>query len=98
MLGTVKSLFTFGHKIGILFFDLGKGLNLPKAKNRLAERILSEEEVIRIIVLEWNDRNRAFLRLLYYSGGRVSEVCTLRWCDLQLRGEAGQVTLFGKGG
>src|SRR5882672_3758379 len=44
MLAAVKSLFTFGQKIGYLQFDPGKVLKLPKAKDRLAERILSEEE------------------------------------------------------
>jgi len=98
MLASIKSLFTFAHSIGYLQFDPAKALKLPKTKDRLAERILSEEEIIRMIALEPNIRNRAFLRLLYFSGGRVSEICDLCWRDLQQRGEAGQTTLFGKGG
>jgi integrase/recombinase XerD len=38
------------------------------------------------------------LRLLYASGVRVSEVCGLKWRDLKERDDAGQVTVFGKGG
>ena len=38
------------------------------------------------------------LRLLYASGVRVSELCGLKWRDLQERGDAGQVTVMGKGG
>jgi integrase/recombinase XerD len=38
------------------------------------------------------------VRLLYASGGRVTEIATLRWRDLVLRDNGGQVTLFGKGG
>ncbi len=36
--------------------------------------------------------------MLYYSGSRVSEVCGLRWLDLQARDEQGQITVFSKGG
>lgn len=98
MLASVKSLFTFAHKLGYLAFDPGKAIKLPAAKNTLAERILSEEEVFSIISNEPDTRNKMLLRLLYVSGGRVSEVVSLKWKDLQARNDGGQVTLFGKGG
>jgi integrase/recombinase XerD len=43
-------------------------------------------------------RNRALLRLAYAGGLRVSELVGLAWRDLQPREDAGQVTVFGKGG
>lgn len=98
MLASVKSLFTFAHKLGYLPFDPGKAIKLPAAKNTLAERILSEEEIFSIISNEPDARNKMLLRLLYVSGGRVSEVVSLKWKDLQARNDGGQVTLFGKGG
>ncbi|WP_313899048.1 tyrosine-type recombinase/integrase, partial [Methylobacterium sp. J-072] len=36
--------------------------------------------------------------MLYGGGLRISEVCGLRWRDLAVRDEAGQATVFGKGG
>lgn len=98
MLASVKSFFTFSHQIGYLQFDPAKALKLPKTKDRLAERILSTEDIIKIIAFEPNKRNQAFLRLLYFSGARVSEICSLCWCDLKSRDLGGQVTLFGKNG
>jgi site-specific recombinase XerD len=43
-------------------------------------------------------RNRVLLTVLYGGGLRISEVCGLRWRDLMARDEAGQATVFGKGG
>lgn len=96
-LSAVKSLLTFGHDIGYLQVNIGKALRLPKKKNDRAERILSEGDVIRIITLEPNPRNQLLIRLLYVSGGRVSEVVGASWIDLQERKTGGQITLFGKG-
>ena len=97
-LSAVKSLIAFGHRLGYLPFDVGRALRLPSVRNRLNERILSEAELHRILSLEPKPRNRAILTLLYASGVRVSELCALAWRDLQPNGEAGQITVFGKGG
>jgi integrase/recombinase XerD len=96
-LAAVKSLLAFARKVGYLSFNVGAALQLPKAKNTLAERILQESEVHSMIALEPNLRNRLILKTLYYGGFRVSELCGLRWRDLQARGEEGQMTVFGKG-
>jgi integrase/recombinase XerD len=97
-LSAVKSLLAFGHKIGYLPFDVGAPVEAPPVKNTLAERILSELEVMTMIALETNHRNKLLIRFLYLSGARVSEAAELRWRDLKSAGSRGQVTLFGKGG
>ena len=96
-LSAVKSLLSFGHRIGYLAFDVGRPLRLPKPHNDIAQRILSEEEVLAMITCESNPRNKALLRLLYSAGLRASEACNLRWQDLQPRDSAGQVSIRGKG-
>ena len=50
-----------------------------------------------MLALEANPGNSVLLRLLYAAGLRVSELCELKWRDLQPRGEGGQVTVYGKG-
>lgn len=98
ILSAVKSLLAFGHRIGYLPFDVGRPVKLPVCRDTLAERILPEEAVQRMLALEKEPRNHALLRLLYAGGLRVSEACALRWRDLQERDDAGQVTVLGKGG
>lgn len=97
-LSAVKSLLAFGHRTGYLPFNAGSLLRLPAVRNALAERILTEAEVHRMLALETDGRNRAILTLLYASGVRVSELCGLRWRDLRPNGEGGQITVMGKGG
>lgn len=96
-LATIKSLLSFGHKIGVLSENVGLQMRKPKAKDCLHQRILSEQEVQSMIAQELCLRNRVILLLLYASGLRVSELCQLTWKDLKPRGDSGQVTVLGKG-
>ena len=97
-IAAVKALFGFGYKIGVLRVNVGAAIKLPKQKERLAERILPEMTVLAMILNERHPRNRAVLMTLYGLGLRVSELCSLRWKDLQPRDVGGQVTVYGKGG
>ena len=97
VLSSVKSLLSFGHRIGYLAFDVGRPLRLPANRNRLSERILGEGAIHKILALEPSRRNRALLRLLYAAGLRVFELCALTRQHLQERDSAGQVTVLGKG-
>lgn len=100
----VKSLLTFGQRTGYLIYNVGAAISPPKIRSRLAERILPEAQVQRILALESDPRNHGMLRLFYATGARVSEICKLQVRDLQPRvdrrsgREGGQATLFGKGG
>jgi len=97
-LSAVKSLLSFGHRTGYLPVNVGAAIRLPKVKGTLAERILGIDDVLRMLALERQARNKALLRLLYLGGLRISEACGLRGRDLAARDDAGQVTVFGKGG
>jgi integrase len=50
--------------------------------SRLAERIMSETDAMRMVALVDAPRDRALLTLLYGGGLRISEACALRWRDL----------------
>ena len=97
ILSSVKSLISFAHKLGYLPFDISRPLILPTPKDTLAERILSESEVHRIIDSEPMPRNKLILKMLYCSAVRVSELSNLKWKDLQEREDGGQVCIYGKG-
>jgi len=96
-IAAIKSMMSFGHKMGYLAVNVGIVVKLPKLEDKLAERIMSEPNVAKMFALEENPRNHAILILLYRAGLRVSELCNLTWRNLQERNESGQVTVFGKG-
>jgi site-specific recombinase XerD len=95
----LKSLFGFAQETGFLRFNVGKAVKSPSVKNTLAERIMPEADMLRLIGMETKPRNRAILTLLYGGGLRISELCGLCWRDLAERqGGEGQATIYGKGG
>jgi integrase/recombinase XerD len=96
-LAAVRSFFRFAERIGFCR-NVAAGLELPRTEPALSERIIPREDVQRMIALEPDERNRVLLALLYSAGLRVSEACGLRWRNLQVRGEAGQILIHGKGG
>jgi len=96
-LATVKSLLSFCHKTGLIPFDVGKALRLPRIPDDLAGKILTVEDVQRVIRMEPTPRNQVLIRVLYISGIRASEAAGLRWMDVQPRDEGGQISVLGKG-
>ena len=96
-LAAVKSLLSYGHRMGYLEFNVGANEKLPPVAETLAQRIVDAATVRRVIESEPSARNATLLRLLYFGGFRRSEVADLRWRDLQEREVGGQATVFGKG-
>ncbi|WP_240095493.1 tyrosine recombinase XerC [Thermomonas flagellata] len=74
------------------------GVRAPKAARKLPQ-VLDVDEAVQLVELAPDGplglRDRALLELFYSSGLRLSEVCALRWQDLDLDG--GLVTVLGKG-
>lgn len=107
MLSTIKSLLSFSNKVGYLPFNVGAALELPKAKDTLSERILTEAEIHRILNApksrrDKGKRDRVLLLTLYAGGLRREDVCLLKWRDVKTREELGsgmgQIAIFGNGG
>lgn len=98
-LSALRSLFKFLIKHGQMKHNPSAGLRAPKAPRKLPQ-VLDVDEAVRLVELptdgELGLRDRAMLELLYSSGLRVSELCSLTWRNLDL--DDSLVTVLGKGG
>jgi site-specific recombinase XerD len=102
-----QSLQSLHHKLDILrvFYDFlrigGMQAHAPARLIRLRPvrrqipRILSEEEVERLIAHSRNQRDRVLIELLYGTGCRISEVTEIRLENIDFR--ARTIRVFGKG-
>ncbi len=99
ILAAIKSLFSFGHQVGYLPFDVGRPVKLPTRRDDRAERILSADDVHSIIAHAKKGRDRALIRTLYIGGLRVAEAVGLTGRVLVARNGTGggQLGVFGKG-
>ena len=85
-------------KHGELAGNPAQGLRAPKAPRKLPQ-VLDADEMTRLVEVPTDGplglRDRAMLELFYSSGLRLSELCGLRWRQLDLA--EGLVSVVGKG-
>lgn len=98
-LSACRSFYLWLLKHGRIAASPAAGLRAPKAPRKLPQ-VLDVDEAVQLVELPTDVplglRDRAILELFYSSGLRLSELCALRWRDLDL--VEGLVTVLGKGG
>lgn len=98
-LSACRSFYLWLLKHGRIAASPAAGLRAPKAPRKLPQ-VLDVDEAVQLVELPTDVplglRDRAILELFYSSGLRLSELCALRWRDLDLAD--GLVTVLGKGG
>jgi integrase/recombinase XerC len=98
LLSACRSFFRHLVASGRIHANPATGLRAPKAGRRLPQ-VLDVDEMTRLVQIEGDApidvRDRAMLELFYSSGLRLSELCRLRWEDLDL--DDGVVQVLGKG-
>lgn len=68
-----------------------------KVPDQTQFRVLSHEEILKMIELEQNERNKTILRTLYKTGLRVGELVSLRFSSLKKRDGKYFLIVVGKG-
>lgn len=97
-LSACRSCYQWLLKHGRIAASPAAGIRAPKAPRKLPQ-VLDVDEAVQLVELPTDTplgvRDRAILELFYSSGLRLSELCALRWRDLDLAD--GLVTVLGKG-
>ncbi len=98
-LSACRSFYQWLLKNGRIQTNPAAALRAPRAPRKLP-RVLDADEAVQLVELPTDAplglRDRALLELFYSSGLRLSELCALRWRDLDFA--AGVVNVLGKGG
>ena len=98
LLSSCRSLFRQLNREGQLACDPLLGVRGPKVRRKLPQ-VLDVDEAGALVETDSGGklavRDRAMLELFYSSGLRLSELCGLRWLDLNL--DDGEVRVLGKG-
>ena len=98
-LSACRSFYRWLLKHGRIAANPADAIRAPKAPRKLPQ-VLDPDEAARLVEVPTDVplglRDRALLELFYSSGLRLSELCALRWRDLDLA--SGLVTVLGKGG
>ncbi|GAB3312839.1 tyrosine recombinase XerC [Luteimonas notoginsengisoli] len=97
-LSACRSWFQWLLRHGRIALNPAAAIRAPKAPRKLPQ-VLDADEAARLVEVPTDVRlglrDRALLELFYSSGLRLSELCALRWSDLDLGN--GLVTVLGKG-
>jgi integrase/recombinase XerC len=97
-LSAVRSFYRWLLKHGRIVASPAAAIRAPKAPRKLPQVLDPDEAKVLVEVptdVPLGLRDRALLELFYSSGLRLSELCALRWRDLDLAD--GLVTVLGKG-
>jgi integrase/recombinase XerD len=112
MLASVKGLLTHANGIGYTPFNPGKGVALPALPESKRDKALSQSQSMKMLLTAQNraeatetekrakTRRRDYLlnKLLYLTGGRISEVLALRWGHIYATDKGGEMKIVhGKG-
>ncbi len=97
-LSACRSFYAWLLKNNVIDTSPAAGLRAPKAPRKLPQ-VLDADEAVQLVELPTDAplglRDRALLELFYSSGLRLSELCAMRWRDLDTA--SGIVLVHGKG-
>ena len=94
----LSSLLSFALKLGYLDRSPADVLDTIRVPDKTSGRLLTEEQVFRIIDRAENLRDFIIMKLLYASGMRVTELSNLGWKNFYPKADGGvQVVVHGKG-
>ena len=98
-LSACRSFYRWLLKLGRIAASPADAIRAPKSVRKLPQ-VLDVDEAMQLVEVSTDAplgvRDRALLELFYSSGLRLSEVCALKWSDLDFA--QGLVTVLGKGG
>ncbi|WP_446684858.1 tyrosine-type recombinase/integrase (plasmid) [Cyanobacterium sp. IPPAS B-1200] len=93
----IKSLFSYCLKTGYLSLNPSVLVNNPKVNDNISQKLLSIDDVKRLMSHTDNLRDKLLIRVMFGLGLRVSEAINLTWANFSIDDEKVNLTIVGKG-
>ncbi len=95
---SIKSMLSFALKVGYTQINIGAAIKAKKPWEELSKRIISKDEIRKLIAAGKTSRDRLIMECLYIMGLRISELHQLEWPDLRAKDDGSAIaTIKGKG-
>ncbi len=93
----LSSFFSFATKAGYLTRNPALALDNLKTPDRIYSKVLSREQIEQMILKEPSPRNQMILKIFYFTGIRVEELCSLTTRSFQTSENGMMMIVEGKG-
>lgn len=96
-LTSVKSLFSFGYKLGYLPQNVASLVKYKAGEVKLADKLINHNDIKLMVSHAYSNRDKLIIKMLYSLGLRISELINIKWCDFFNDGDFINLTVTGKG-
>jgi integrase/recombinase XerD len=96
-LTSVKSLFSFGYKLGYLSQNVASLVKSVSTPQKLSDKLINHEDIKLMVTHAKTKRDKAIIKMLYSLGLRISELIKIKWADFYNDGSFINLTVIGKG-
>ncbi|MEM7125851.1 MAG: tyrosine-type recombinase/integrase [Chloroflexota bacterium] len=79
----IKSFLTYAQKVGYIQFNVGSAVAADSVHQVIEDKVLTEQQVFKLLDRLKNPKHQLMVYLLYASGGRINEFINLAWKDVQ---------------
>ena len=93
----LSSFFSFATKTGYLPRNPALALDQLKSPDRMYSKVLSRAQMEQMILKETSIRNQMILKIFYFTGLRVEELCSLKINSFTQNDNGMLMTVIGKG-
>ena len=96
-LTSVKSLFSFGYKLGYLSQNVASLVKYKAGEVKLSDKLINHEYIKLMVDNAYSNRDKLIIKMLYSLGLRISELINIKWGDFFYDGDFINLTVTGKG-
>lgn len=96
-LTSIKSLFSFGYKLGYLPHNVASLVKFKADEVKLSDKLINHHDIKLMCHNTYYFRDKLIIKMLYSLGLRISELINIKWSDFFSDGDFINLAVTGKG-